>query len=200
MTESNLTTPNVVIKAGGELVFNATGVFITLLNSTGVNGDLKAKLGNSSRWSRFNQYDKLVMPSNDEFKLFTIKNTSGADITAEIGLGNGDMQVAGAVTVANVIDTSKPSIFKTLAKVTIVNGGGTIKIMNSDTTTREVIIQNNDSAGNGVWLGDGLVSAVNGKGTFIASGATVILTTTANIYADNNSGANVDLNISYTAD
>jgi len=137
----------------------------------------------------------------------TVKNNNAVPMTINLVIGAEDIndnitRLSGSINVTDIINAvnlSKPAIFKALAKVTIVNGGGAIKIMNSASTTREVIIQNNDTA-NGVWLSGSLVSAVSGKGTFIASGVTVILTTTANIYADNNSGANVDLNISYTAD
>jgi hypothetical protein len=132
----------------------------------------------------------LTYRTRDGFKFVDITNESAGDITVTIGMGRGDVRDA-RLSIAGTVatDANAPEIFTAGAPVSALNAAATL-IAAADLNRREILLVN---AGAGtVYIGSNAAAGA-GAGLPLVGGQSLALTTSAAIYARNDSGAAVDI-------
>lgn len=186
-------TYDYTIAAGAKQTINAYGRFITLLENS--NGSVNPRLQiNGQRGGELIAGLSIELPAFERFNKMDLVNNGGSAMSVKVAISNGQIFDSRFVA-SSAIPTKSGGAFTSPAAATVVDAAAAAVIVAADADTKTVILQNNDAA-NGVWIGGADIDAANDRGTFLAAGAALILDTSAAIYAENISGANVDISIS----
>ncbi len=181
MSEPNFNTKTYIVPAGGSYTVAAVGNFITNLTATTVAGSLTLVIG-GGRETRFDGSDTYLLENGETFTEITLKNTTGGAVTVTVGIGQGEIRVANAVTVSGTVATleAKAATLATVADVALTNGAATL-LSASSSTRREVLISNPAANAVTIRIGDANVTAT--RGIELGVGGTIVLTTSAGVYA-----------------
>ena len=159
---AKLRSKNYVIKANGSITIDGQGTLVMLRTTTGNAGDLLISFGNSAD-NTFDAGDKYQMPAGFKFDSFTVTNSSGADITAKIAVGEGNVTMSNAVSITNTVTTSeKPANGSgAIADVTLTNGVATL-ILPLDLTRTSAVIVNDPANAKYFRVGPATVDGTHG--------------------------------------
>lgn len=131
MTQPNITTKNVIVPANGSLPVSATGRIVKCLTTTGANGAIRIQFGDGGS-ARFNVLDKYTLPDVQRFNTFTLRNTTGAAVTLEIFVGDGDIETGGDVTVSGTVEVETAAATELQVKT---KAGTVLETNDADTQT-----------------------------------------------------------------
>lgn len=208
MTSPKFKTPTFRIGNGDAFPVAAVGTMLFCLES---DGELFIRIGDDGNELRFNEGDKYQLGKDAEpFNRFYLINRSGADVSATIGIGDGDIQVANSVNIVGTADVSDAAAQATLSALeTLLQGPDQfISVADAGLTTAaslvlgalskryEAFITNLDTSIT-IYLGDSSVDEVNKRTIAVAPGATAVLRHKADIYAVAASGT-PSISIGYT--
>lgn len=160
-------TPPFVIKAGDEFPVNIEGSMIYCLEST---GPLFLRIGDNGNRIRFNEGDKYRLPDGFRFTHFYLINETGGSITAQIGVGDGDINIANAVTLTGT------ATIDGVVRGGNVGANGTVTV---GTSAVQVIAANDANTG---WIIQNLGAAA------IFIGSSNAVTTANGIWIEENGG------------
>jgi hypothetical protein len=137
-TNPNLQTQTKIVPAGAQIPVDVTGSFVMSVESS---GNLSIIIG-TGRKSRFHEGDKYRLPEGFQFTQCFLVNDTGSSITAVIGVGDGDMETSGAVTISGsvVIDTGD-----TRAHGNDTVGTSAVELMAANSARRSWFVYNNGS-------------------------------------------------------
>lgn len=183
------------IAANDSLKISKYARFITLLSSTGGTNDIEISI-NKQRQGLMPQGISIELPPFTQFNQLDIYNTAGTSADIIVVLSNGRV-IDSRLNLTAGLTISSPDNFITVAKVSVVDAAAAAVIMAQNTDRREAFITNLDAAGE-IYIGDSNTDAGTNRGTPLAAGQTIVLETKAAIYAQNESGANIDVALSYT--
>lgn len=133
----------------------------------------------------------------DVFSRITLINNGASALTITLGLAYGSisddrLNVSGTVSTSPVA----PATFSTSADVS-VSATATTQVLAANTSRKEAFISNRAANGTVVRVGDSGSGAADG--IELASGGTLILSTTAAIYVFNPTGAAITIGVGETA-
>jgi len=189
----NFATPPIVVPANGSIVVNITGNYLINLTSSMVAGTLQIKIGDG-RFSRFDAQDTYILPQGENFNSVTIFNTTGAQVTFQLGVATGEIKAAGAVTVAGTVAVSANlgSTLHTYPDV-VIAAGATTQILAQNLNRKEAIFTNNLVNNHVVRWGDNAAGAA--QGPELGIGAEKTLSNTAAIYVYNPTAGNITISV-----
>mgnify|MGYP003646113355 FL=1 len=172
------------IPAGETVQLYREADFVTCLSAT---DKFKLSFDNGSP-SGFEQ--GLTYRTRDGFRNIDLINESAAEISVTIGVGRGDVRDA-RVSIGGTIgaDVVAPENFDAGAPVSALNGANT-RIAFSDANRREILLVN---GGTGTVYITGWEFQTAGNGLPLVGGQSLSLTTSAAVYARNDSGAAVPI-------
>lgn len=122
---NSLNTKNVTIPANGSLDVSMSGSVIKCLTSTGAAGAIVISMDGGSD-SLFDVLCRYRF-GDKNFSGFSLRNTTGADVTLKIYVGDGDLDTGGDVTISGTVQTKglQPDGTGTIADVTLGTGAVT---------------------------------------------------------------------------
>lgn len=157
----NLKTPTKIVPANGIVEVDAIADFVVNLSSGTTADSLKITLQGGGE-SRFDAYDKYKLPTNQTVSKFTLRNTTGSDISVVLGLGQGDISVSNSVSVSGSVATAEYQPTACVSSQTALNNGSATLIAAASTTNREIELSNNVANGVVMYYGASNVDATHG--------------------------------------
>ena len=176
------------IPANGQLQLNITGSFLVIEEASQSSFDLALDYDTPVPFDKGIIYQT---PEGDPFQAVTLYDRSGAGLTGVIkfGLGNyrdGRVYIAGGIEVSNAVRQAGAPVVR--CSVDKACPPGQDGIMGVDLNRREILLTNLDAATT-LRIGCAAVNATTGQP--LPPGATLVLSTTSDLYAYNPSAANV---------
>ena len=186
------------IAANSDLKINKYARFITLLSSTGGSEDIAISI-NNQRQGILEQGISIELPPFTQFNNLKVFNLSGSPVTVTVALSNGRV-VDSRLNLTAGLTVASPQNLTTVAGVAVVNAAAAAVIMAQNSDRREAFITNLDVT-NAIYIGDANTDAGAAipQGVKLDAGQTIVLETKAAIYAQNESGANVNVGLAYTS-
>lgn len=177
-------TRSFTVPAGGSVEIYRQASFLTCLEA---NGEFEVSFDNAPR-VEFEQ--GLTFRTPGGFDRLQIINPNASALTVRMGFGKGDVRdarltIGGQLNMAEVM----PDLLTTGAAVAAADAAVTL-LAAANTARREIVVSN-DGVGK-IYIG-GAAGAAAGEGLPLAAGATLVLETTAAVYARNDSGAAVNV-------
>lgn len=172
--------------ASGEVArVNAYSHFITLLTHTGAQ-NIQISIGGQAM-QELPAGLSVELPQDQNFTYLEFKNTEAGPVTITFSLSSGAVQDNRSVVTGTLITNPSGNTFVTPAAIAVGVAAPGAPSIAADPGQREVIIQNNGA--NPIWAGDINVDGATGRGILIAVGASVVLSTEADIYLRSTGGA-----------
>lgn len=169
--------------------FQVHGRFITVLENSSAT-DLEFSIGEQA----FEVLPKglsVELSEGDFFGDIQIKNTSGATATVTFAISAGRIFDSRVVLSGSLAVNSTPDSLSTPAPAAVTDTPGIA--VAADSTTREVVLQNNGASD--VWVGASTVDAATFRGYKIAPGAGFTWNSSAALYAVCGSGLTSTLSV-----
>lgn len=167
----------VTVAANTDLPIHTAGEYVAC---TAASAAFLLRLDNNA-FNAFEAGFKLRMPEEETFETVWLRNEGGAAVTVTLIVGYGDF-ADNRLTVSGAIDVSKSTVLDSLADDSIA-ATSTELIAAADANRRELIVTNLPTNSQTFRIGDSGAGAANGVP--LVPGASLILSTTAAVYAYN---------------
>mgnify|MGYP000152491781 CR=1 FL=1 len=179
-------TRQFTVPAGGSVEVYRDADFVTALEA---NVPFVMSMDNAPRVD-FEQ--GLTLRTVEGFTRVEVKNESAETLTVKLGFGKGDIQDS-RLTLGGTVQTQEksPDTFTTGAQVSAADGAATALVA-ANADRAEVVIAN-DGAGKVYIAGD--VGAGAAEGIPVDAGGVLVLTTSAALWARNDSGGAVAVSV-----
>jgi hypothetical protein len=195
-TVPNFSTATYTVPANGVYSVAASGNYIENLTQVTVAGSLTVSI-QGGRGCRFDAGDTYIMDGTDTFEGFLLTNTTGQNINVQVGIAQGQIKVANAVSVqgtAPVTITSGTTLVD-VADVAVA-AGTAVKVIAGTGTDKSKIISNLLSNNTVVRVGTTDVAAA--QGAEIPIGGSITLDTSADVWVYNPSAGGIYIGVLVT--
>lgn len=170
------------LDANAQEFINVVGNYVYLISNTGASATIKVSFDDGE----FQILPVGIILKTSDFQKVTILNSDSGSASFVLAVGYGDIDNK-AFTIASTVVTNPSSTgMNTPASVTVTTTAAALVAANAN--RREVVISNNGTAGEIVWLGDTNVNAASGRGIPLRNGEKIVLSTQAVIWADADTG------------
>lgn len=174
-----LKTITFIVPGNDELQIGLPGTFIMNIDST---ANLSVSINDGDK-IRFNEGDKYRMSEEESFSGFTLYNDTGSAVTVVVGLGRGDIETSGSVTISGTVTTDSALMTLDSKADVEITATTTVQVIAANSSRKKVRITNPISNTAEFRIGDSGAGASNGD--ILPPGGTWEETTGSAVYAYN---------------